>query len=60
MQSPDLLTGKGTGGGFDYSVGATYNITPKLSIGAQYVGVDGDSFDGFSNDTVVGTLKLAF
>ena len=60
VQSPDLLTGKGTGGGFDYSVGATCNITPKLSIGAQYVGVDGNSFDGFSNDTVVGTLKLAF
>jgi uncharacterized protein (TIGR02001 family) len=59
-QSPDFLTGKGTGGGFDYSVGATYNITPKLSIGAQYVGVDGNSFDGFSDDTVVGTLKLAF
>ncbi len=58
--SPDLLTGKGTGGGFDYSVGATYNITPKLAIGVSYVGVDGDSIDGFSDDTVVGTLKLTF
>ena len=54
------LTGKGTGGGFDYSLGATYNITPKLSIGATYVGVEGNSFKNFSDDTVVATLKLTF
>jgi uncharacterized protein (TIGR02001 family) len=60
VQSPDLLTGAGTGGGFDYSAGVTYNITPKFSVGAQYVGVDGTKIDGFSDDTVVGTLKLAF
>lgn len=59
-QSPDLLTGKGTGGGFDYSVGATYNITPKFSVGASYVGVDGNSFKNFSDDTFVATVKLAF
>ena len=60
-QSPKFLTGDSLDydGGFDYSVGATYNITPKLSIGASYIGVDGDSFDEFSNDTVVGTIKLA-
>lgn len=49
-----------TGSGFDYNVGATYNITPKLSVGVSYVGVDGVSIDSFSNDTVVGTLKLTF
>jgi len=59
-QSPDLLTGKGTGGGFDYSLGATYNITDKFSVGAAYVGVDGASIDDFSDDTVVATVKLAF
>jgi len=58
--SPELLTGKGTGGGFDYSLGATYNITPALSIGATYVGVEGNSFKNFSDDTVVATLKLTF
>ncbi|MEQ1496062.1 MAG: TorF family putative porin [Novosphingobium sp.] len=58
--SPKLLTGAGTGGGFDYSVGATYAITKNLSAGVSYVGVDGNSIDGFSNDAVVGTLKLAF
>ena len=60
VQSPDLLTGKGTGGGFDYSAGVTYTITPKFSIGAAYVGVDGNKIDSFSDDTVVATVKLAF
>lgn len=59
-QSPRLLTGAGTGGGWDYSVGATYAITSKLSAGVSYVGVDGASIDGLSDDAVVGTLKFAF
>jgi uncharacterized protein (TIGR02001 family) len=58
--SPEVLTGSGSGAGFDWSLGATYNITEKLSIGASYVGVEGASIDSLSNDTVVGTLKLAF
>lgn len=58
--SPKLLTGQSADGGFDYSLGATWNITKELSVGASYVGVDGNSFDGFSNDTVVGTLKFTF
>lgn len=58
--SPKILTGSGTGGGFDWSAGAAYNITEKLSIGASYVGVEGASFKNLSNDTVVGTLKFAF
>ena len=58
--SPKLLTLQSTDGGFDYSVGATWNVTKNLSVGASYVGVDGNSFSGFSNDAVVGTLKFAF
>jgi uncharacterized protein (TIGR02001 family) len=57
--SPVALTG-GSGGGFDYGVGATYNITEKLSVGVSYIGVEGASIDGFSDDTVVGSVKLAF
>lgn len=60
VQSPKLLTGSGTGGGFDYSLGATYAVTPKFSVGASYIGVDGNSIDRFSDDTVVATVKLAF
>ena len=58
--SPNRLTLKSMGGGFDYSLGATWNITKNLSLGATYVGVDGNSINGFSDDTVVGTLKLTF
>lgn len=57
---PKFLTGGTKKSGFDYNIGATYNITPQLSVGVMYVGVDGASIDSFSNDTVVGTLKLSF
>jgi uncharacterized protein (TIGR02001 family) len=60
VQSPNLLTLKSTKGGFDYSVGATYNITSKLALGVSYVGVDGNSFKGYSDDTVMASLKLSF
>jgi opacity protein-like surface antigen len=55
-----VLTLTSGDGGWDYALGATWNITKNLSIGAQYVGVDGTSINGFSDDTVVGTLKLSF
>jgi uncharacterized protein (TIGR02001 family) len=60
-QDPDFLTGASLrqGSGFDYSAGVTYNVTDKLSVSANYVGVDGRSIDEFSNDTVVATVKLA-
>ncbi len=60
--SPKFATGASAryDGGFDYSLGATFNVTPKLSIGAAYVGVDGTSIKKYSDDTVVGTLKLTF
>ena len=57
--SPGLLTGNGDKNGWDYSVGASYQITKNLSLGVSYVGVDGVSIDSFSNDAVVGTLKFA-
>jgi uncharacterized protein (TIGR02001 family) len=61
--SPKFATGVTTthySGGLDWNVGATFNITPKLSLTGQYVGVEGNSIDGYSNDAVVGTLKLSF
>ncbi len=58
--SPNLLTFKSTDGGFDYSIGATANVTKNLSVGVSYVGVDGNSINSFSNDAVVGTVKLSF
>jgi uncharacterized protein (TIGR02001 family) len=60
--SPKFATGASLtyDGGLDYSVGATANITKNLSVGVSYVGVDGNSIDSYSNDAVVGTVKLAF
>ena len=60
--TPKFATGQTLdyAGGWDWSIGGTFNITKNLSIGATYVGVDGNSIDGYSDDTVVGTLKLAF
>ncbi|MBA4162542.1 MAG: hypothetical protein C0515_10805 [Novosphingobium sp.] len=58
--SPKLLTLTSLDGGFDYSVGATASITKNLSVGVSYIGVDGNSIDGFSNDAVVGSIKLEF
>jgi hypothetical protein len=29
-------------------------------VGASYVGVDGNSIKSYSDDTVVGTVKLSF
>lgn len=57
--APGSLTGTGDETGFDYSVGATYAINKNLSLGVSYVGVDGASFDSFSNDAVVATIKFA-
>lgn len=58
--SPDRLTLKGTGGGWDYSIGASATVLGKLTLGVAYVGVDGNSINNFSDDAVVGTLSLSF
>lgn len=60
--SPKYATGRTLdyAGGFDWNLGATYSIMPMLSVTGQYVGVQGRSIDGYSNDTVVATLKFSF
>lgn len=58
--SPKLLTGVSNSGGWDYSLGASYAVTKNLSASVTYVGVDGASIDGFSNDAVVASLKYSF
>ena len=60
--SPKYATGASTkyAGGLDYSIGASYNITKALSLGVSYVGVEGATIKGYSDDTVLGTLKLSF
>lgn len=58
--SPKVLTGAGGGGGWDYSLGASYAITSNLSASVSYVGVDGAAIDRLSNDAVVATVKVSF
>jgi uncharacterized protein (TIGR02001 family) len=58
--SPNVLTGKSTKGGFDYALGASYDIAKNLKVSATYIGVDGYSLKSYSNDTVVGSLRLSF
>jgi uncharacterized protein (TIGR02001 family) len=71
IQGPRLLSGDSLTdqSGFDYSLGATYAVTPNLSVGASYLGVDGSASEAdyragrslvVATDTVVATVKLAF
>ena len=71
IQGPRLLTLQSAtdDSGFDYALGATYALTPNLSVGASYVGVEGNASEDdyragnslvVANDTVVATVKLAF
>jgi len=46
--------------GWDYSIGASLTVYGPLSASVSYVGVSGPSVDGFTDDTVVGTLTASF
>ena len=59
--APPLLTGLSLDdSGFDWSVGLSATVLGALSVGVSYVGVEGPSVDGFTDDTIVGTLSVAF
>lgn len=58
--APDLLAGGTDGNGFDWSIGASAPVLGDLTLGVSYIGVDGTSVDGLTDDTVVGTLSLSF
>ncbi|MXO62484.1 TorF family putative porin [Qipengyuania oceanensis] len=58
--APPLLAGTLDDTGFDYSIGASATILGGLEIGVSYIGVDGPSIDGFTDDTVVATLAFSF
>jgi len=59
--SPDVnLVTLNQSGAFDYSIGADYVITSNLTASVAYVGVEGPSVDGFTDDTVVFTISASF
>ena len=46
--------------GWDWSLGASATVLGRLTFGASYVGASGRSLSGITDDTVVGSLTLAF
>ena len=46
--------------GLDYAVGASATVFNNLTVGVSYVGVEGTSVEGLTDDTIVGTLAVGF
>jgi uncharacterized protein (TIGR02001 family) len=57
--APPLLAGTGDDTGLDWSLGVTAAIHGGLSGSLTYVGVEGPSIDGFTDDAIVATLSFA-
>ncbi|WP_338467716.1 TorF family putative porin [Novosphingobium sp. ZN18A2] len=58
--SPYILAGGTKRNGWDYSIGASAAVWGPLSLGVSYIGVDGPSVNGLTDDAVVGTLTASF
>lgn len=58
--APPLLGGTGDDSGFDWSLGASVTVFGGLELGVSYVGVEGPSIDGFTDDTVVASIGTSF
>ena len=57
--APPLLAGEDDDSGLDWSVGASATLLGSLTVGVSYVGVEGPSIDGFTDDAIVGTLSFS-
>lgn len=58
--APPLLAGTGDDSGFDWSFGVSATVLGGLELGVSYVGVEGPSIDGFTDDTVVASVGFSF
>jgi uncharacterized protein (TIGR02001 family) len=58
--APPLLAGTGDDTGFDWSLGASATVLGPLTVGVSYVGTEGPSIDGFTDDAVVFSLGASF
>lgn len=56
--APPYLAGSADDNGLDWSVGASTTLIGGLSAGVSYVGVEGPSVDGFTDDAIVATLTF--
>ncbi|MBX7539914.1 TorF family putative porin [Qipengyuania sphaerica] len=57
--APPLLAGTTDDSGFDWSIGASLS-KGILEVGVAYIGVEGPSIDGFTDDAIVGTITASF
>lgn len=57
--APPLLAGTTDDSGLDWSIGASLS-SGILNVGVAYVGVEGPSIDGFTDDAIVGTITASF
>ena len=57
--APPLLAGDLDDTGLDWSLGATASAG-MFEVGVAYVGVEGTSIDGFTDDAIVGTISASF
>ena len=57
--APPLLAGDTDDSGLDWSIGASYSAGP-IEVGLSYIGVEGPSIDGFTDDAIVGTVTASF
>lgn len=58
--APPFLAGTLDDTGFDWAIGASATLLGKLEVGVAYIGVEGPSIDGLTDDAVVGTLSVSF
>jgi uncharacterized protein (TIGR02001 family) len=58
--APPLLAGAGDDSGFDWSFGATATVLGGIELGVTYVGVEGPSIGGFTDDAVVASIGVSF
>jgi uncharacterized protein (TIGR02001 family) len=57
--APPLLAGTGDDTGLDWALGLSATVYGGLSLGVTYVGVEGPSIDGFTDDTILATLSFS-
>ncbi|WP_338445439.1 TorF family putative porin [Pelagerythrobacter marensis] len=58
--APPALAGSTDESGLDWALGASATVLGGLEIGVTYVGTEGPSVDGLTDDAVVATLGMSF
>lgn len=55
-----FLTFTGDGKALDWSIGASLTVHEKITLGVSYIGVEGGSVDGVTDDAIVASLTAKF